>query len=399
MSKTQAERWGPLWSRYQDPNRPHKLLALDGGGIRGLITLGILRRMEEKLAERTGQGDGFRLGRWFDYIGGTSTGAIIAAGLARGMTVRELIQFYRDSGEAMFEKASLLKRLKNLYEADPLRQKLQEVFGADSTLEPEYLESLLLVVTHNITTDSPWPISSNPDARYNDASRKDCNLRIPLWQLVRASTAAPVYFPPEVLHWDKADPNKAFVFVDGGVTPYNNPAFLIYRMATAAPYRLNWRTGEKNLLVVSVGTGSAASPSFKSSTNLVANVAGLPGHLMYAISNEQDINCRTVGRCTHGPWIDSEMFDMTWREAAPGCDHKEWLRTPHRPLSEDLGREFLYARYNADLSREGLDQMGFERIRPEDVQQLDSVDHMDDLLAVGAKAGEQVDAAHFGSFV
>jgi hypothetical protein len=354
--------------------------------------------MEKKLAQSTRRGAAFRLGEWFDYIGGTSTGAIIAAGLACGMSVNELIQFYRDSGEAMFEKTSLIKRLTSFYQADPLRHKLEEVFGAKSTLEPEYLQCLLLAVTHNITTDSPWPISSNPDARYNDPDRDDCNLRIPLWQLVRASTAAPVYFPPEVLNWNPTDPAKTFVFVDGGVTPYNNPAFLIYRMATSAPYCLNWKTGEKSLLLVSVGTGSAASPSFKTSTNLVANVAGLPGHLMYAISNEQDINCRTVGRCTHGPWIDSELFDMTYRDATPGCDRRAWLKASHKPLTEDLGRDFLYARYNADLSREGLDSMGFKQIDPEDVQKLDSVDHMDDLLEVGGKAGEQVDLAHFGSF-
>jgi hypothetical protein len=392
------ESWGPLWTRYQDVNRPHKLLALDGGGIRGLITLGILREIEKKLAESTGLGNSFRLGEWFDYVGGTSTGAIIAAGLARGMTANELISFYRDSGKAMFEKTSLLKRLSSFYQADPLREKLQNVFGAQSTLEPQYLKCLLLVVTQNITTDSPWPISSNPNARYNDTSRADCNLRIPLWQLVRASTAAPVYFPPEVLNWDKTDPSKTFIFVDGGMTPYNNPAFLIYRMATAAPYHLNWKAGEKNLLVVSVGTGSAGTPSFKANTNLVANVAGIPGHLMYAIANEQDINCRTVGRCTYGPWIDGELFDMTCRDAQPGCNGGTWLQAPHRSLDDDLGRAFLYARYNADLSREGLDLMGFKQMQPEDVQKLDSVDHMDDLLAVGSKAGEQVDVAHFGSF-
>ena len=398
MAETQAERWGPLWTRYQDPNRARRLLALDGGGIRGLITLGILRQVEKKLAERTGQGAAFRLGEWFDYIGGTSTGAITAAGLARGMAVEELIQFYRDSAEAMFEKASLMRRLTSFYDADPLRQKLQKVFGTDSTLEPQHLKCLLLIVTHNITTDSPWPISSNPDARYNQRHRADCNLRIPLWQLVRASTAAPLYFPPEVLHWDKGDPAKTFVFVDGGVTPYNNPAFLTYRMATAAPYQLNWKTGEKNLLLVSVGTGSAASPSFKTSTNLIANAAGLPGHIMYAISSEQDINCRTVGRCTYGPWIDSELFDMTCREAPPGCDRKTWLQAPHKAYDVDLGRDFLYVRYNADLSREGLDAMGFKQTRTEDVHQLDSVDHMDELLAVGKRAGEQVDLSHFGSF-
>jgi patatin-like phospholipase/acyl hydrolase len=98
-------------------------------------------------------------------------------------------------------------------------------------------------VTRNATTDSPWPISSNPLARYNDRIRKDCNLEIPLWNLVRASTAAPIYFPPEILSWDKNDPTKTFVFVDGGVTSYNNPAFLLYRMATLPHYHLCWARG------------------------------------------------------------------------------------------------------------------------------------------------------------
>jgi len=89
---------------------------------------------------------------------------------------------------------------------------------------------------------------------------------------------------------------------------------------------------------------------------------------------------------------------MTCRDAQPGCNGGAWLQAPHRSLDDDLGRAFLYARYNADLSREGLDLMGFKQMQPEDVQKLDSVDHMDDLLAVGSKAGEQVDVAHFGSF-
>jgi len=193
------ELWGPLKSRYQDPNSQHRLLAFDGGGIRGLITLGMLETIEGLLAEKSGGRDQFRLSQWFDYVAGTSTGAIIAAGIARGMSVRELIQFYRDNGVAMFESTHLMQRLVSFYQADPLRKKLSAVFGEDTTLEPDHLKCLLLVVTQNITTDSPWPISSNPEAVYNDPRRKDCNLRIPLWQLVQASTAAPVYFPPEIL--------------------------------------------------------------------------------------------------------------------------------------------------------------------------------------------------------
>jgi hypothetical protein len=374
------------------------MLALDGGGIRGLLTLGILERMEKLLAERHGF-ENFRLCDYFDYIGGTSTGAIIAAGLARGLSVAELTEFYLEAGESMFEKPRLMKRLVSFYTADPLKAKLKEVFGDETTLEPQHLRCLLLVVTRNVTTDSPWPVSSNPDAKYNDPERKDCNLRIPLWQLVRASSAAPVYFPAEVLQWDPKDASRSFVFVDGGVTPYNNPAFLLYRMATMSAYRLGWKTGERNLLLVSVGTGTAASPSFKTNINIAANVVGLPGQLMYGIQVDQDTNCRCVGRCTYGGLIDRELYDLTCRDIDSPRTPEEWLNAPHVPLDRDLGRSFLYARYNADLSREGLDALKCTDVKPEDVQQLDSVEHAGDLLRVGRAAAAQLSLDHFGSFV
>lgn len=71
--------WKSLRTRYEE-DRPHRMLALDGGGIRGLITLGILSEMEELIRQKTGQ----KLCEYFDYIAGTSTGAIIAAGLSLG---------------------------------------------------------------------------------------------------------------------------------------------------------------------------------------------------------------------------------------------------------------------------------------------------------------------------
>lgn len=116
--------------------------------------------------------------------------------------------------------------------------------------EPQHRQCLLPVVTQNITTDSRWPISSNPDAVFNDPSRRDCNLRIPLCQLAQVSAAAPVCFPPDILKWDPDDESKAFVFVDRGGTPYNNPAFLLYGMATSARYRSGWKTGRSCLAQV-----------------------------------------------------------------------------------------------------------------------------------------------------
>jgi len=294
-------KWGKLAARYEGKeNEKHKILSLDGGGIRGILTLEVLARMEEMLAEATGGGSEFRLCDYFDYVGGTSTGAIIAAGIARGMSARELLDFYQKTGPAMFDKQVLWKRWNALYKSKPLKKELKNVFGAKTTLKPDDLKCLLLAVTRNRTTDSPWPISSNPQAKYNDITRPDCNLKIRLWQLVRASTAAPVFFPPEVLHWDPEDRSKAFVFVDGGLTPYNNPAFLMYRMATEPGYRLNWAGGEDKLLIMSIGTGAAASlveGVEDPDRGLIDNVAGLPNALMYAAMIDQDTNCRSIGRC------------------------------------------------------------------------------------------------------
>jgi hypothetical protein len=68
----------------------------------------------------------------------------------------------------MFDPSWLIERIKYLYTADPLKAKLQDVFGRDTNLELDNLKCLLLVVRKNVTTDSPWPISSNSDAKYND---------------------------------------------------------------------------------------------------------------------------------------------------------------------------------------------------------------------------------------
>jgi Patatin-like phospholipase len=386
--------WGALAERYEvqpgEEPPPRKLLALDGGGIRGILTLEVLLRIERLLAEATGEGEKFRLCDFFDYVGGTSTGAIIAAGLARGMSAGELLDFYEQAGPAMFEKAGFLRRLRYFYRSQPLAEKLKKTFGEQTNLLPENLKCLLLVVTRNVTTDSSWPISSNPLAKYNNPSRRDSNLKIPLWQLVRASTAAPVFFAPEVLKWDPNDPTKTFKFEDGGLTPYNNPAFLLSRMATQAPYNLNWKTGERNLLLVSVGTGAAPrlDADVYSKGNILGHVRNLPSALMYGAQVDQDINCRMVGRCVYGDNIDSELGDLVPRENGDAI-----------PLSQDLGRAFLYTRYNADLSSPWLDERGLGDIDPSKVAKLDSKDHIGDLRRIGRRVGEEVKLEHFGPFV
>lgn len=381
--------WEPLENRFAG-NTKRKLLSLDGGGIRGVLTLEILLEMEQQLKAELKGDDNFRLSHYFDYIGGTSTGAIIAAGLSIGLSVQKLLDFYEEKGEDMFDKAFILNRLRFFYNDEPLKKELQKTFGTgDIDIKNGSFKTLLLVVTMNRTTDSPWPISNNPFAKYNNPERPDCNLRIPLYQLVRASTAAPAYFKPETLQWDLNDPKKTFVFVDGGVTPYNNPAFLMYRMATQKPYGLNWETGEQKLQIVSVGTGSATTPGVYD--NILETLKELPGNLMYAMQVDQDINCRTVGRCCYGAPIDRELGDMI-----PLDSEGKIL-----PQDSDAARHFSYIRYNADLSVNGLAALNLSHINSDKIRQMDSVKNIALLREVGKAAGKkQVNIkTHFGKFL
>jgi|SoiMethySBSTD1v2_1073268.scaffolds.fasta_scaffold546299_1 predicted acylesterase/phospholipase RssA len=369
---------------------PKKLLAIDGGGMRGVLSLEVLRKIEDILKEKSGH-DGFRLAHYFDYIAGTSTGGIIAAGLSIGMSVQQIINFYVEAGAQMFVKANLLRRLRYKFEDEPLAAELKKVFGSDTTLGSDELQTLLLLVMRNATTDSAWPISNNPYAIYNDPMRPDSNLNFLLWQLVRASTAAPTYFPPEVILVSGKEGVKEFVFVDGGVTMYNNPAFQMFLMATVDRYwarapEKGWPAGIENMLIVSVGTGT--SPDAREGLepdemNLLFNATKIPSALMFAASTEQDFLCRVFGDCLAGDPLDREINTLIGSSGPLPREHKL----------------FTYVRYNAELTREGLDALGCHQIVPEVVQKLDAVDSIADLQKVGkAVAANKVEVAHFERF-
>jgi hypothetical protein len=207
-----------------------------------------------------------------------------------------------------------------------------------------------------------------------------------LWQLVRASTAAPTFFPPEVVTFAQGTPDEyRFIFVDGGITTYNNPAFQAFIMATTEPYQVNWPTGEDKMLLVSIGTGTnpnANKDLGPDEMNLMYHATSVPSALMFAALNEQDLLCRVFGKCLAGDPLDREVGDLIGKQG---------------PVSPKL---FTYLRYNAELSEKGLAALGLSQIKPEEVQQLDSTDHIDSLQKIGlAVATHKVSAEHFAGFV
>jgi hypothetical protein len=361
---------------------PKHILGLDGGGIRGIITLEILARIEGILREKSGRRDQFRLADYFDFIAGTSTGAIIGAALSLGMTVTDIRSFYLETGREMFEQASVLRRFRYKYEDTKLSQKLHEVFGANTTLGSDRLKTLVMLVMRNATTDSPWPVTNNPFAKFNQRELPDCNLNIPLWQLVRASTAAPCFFPPEVV---RVGEEEEFIFIDGALTTYNNPAFQAFLMATVEPYNLNWPAGEDKILLVSIGTGThsmAKADLRPNEMNLLYQSASLPLALIFAALNEQDFLCRVFGKCLAGDPLDCEIGDLINKQG---------------PVTPKL---FTYLRYNAELTYRGLAELDLTDIQPEEVQKIDSVEHLDDLQRIGqAVAQQKVKIQDFAAFL
>jgi hypothetical protein len=213
---------------------------------------------------------------------------------------------------------------------------------------------------------------------FNDETLPDCNLNIPLWKLVRASTAAPTYFAPQEIWLEPNNSASARKLEDGGVTPYNNPAFLLYRMATLPAYRCKWADGEAKMMLVSVGTGCAVTPepSLRAwGRHILTNARSVPSGLMQRISVENDIKCRTIGRCVFGAKIDEELGD---------------LKHPLATQASDLGRRFLYARYDPNVADEGLMATGLSHLTGRKFE-MDNASQLAALSAIGRKYANNID--------
>jgi predicted acylesterase/phospholipase RssA len=156
-----------------------RILSFDGGGIRGIFALQIARRVEEHLRDAYGRKD-LVLADVVDLFAGTSTGAVIATCLAWGMSVDAVEDLYFKYGRPMFSRERWWRRLQSKYSGDRLegvfKEILAEADGRAALLGTSRLKSLLLVVMRNATTGSPWPISNNPHAKFNDPALDNCNL-------------------------------------------------------------------------------------------------------------------------------------------------------------------------------------------------------------------------------
>jgi patatin-like phospholipase/acyl hydrolase len=350
---------------------PKRILALDGGGIRGALTLGYLERIEGILRRRH-QSEDLRLCQYFDLIGGTSTGAIIAAALAIGLSASEIKKMYLDLGGKVFGRKKL-KVWDARFDEKPLIEELAKVFG-ERRLGDDSVLTGLCIVTKRADTASTWPLINHPRGKYYEK-----NGPIPLREAVRASTAAPTYFVPQKL---MVGGEEWGAFVDGGVSMANNPALQLFLVATLKGFPFRWAVGEDRLMLVSVGTGfwtHGKAVEDVTDDKLWDWAAQVPELLMEDANWQNQLLLQYLSR-TATPWeIDREVGD----------------------LSTDLLTSvpaLTYLRYNVRIEGPALSALGLDDLaaKAEKLREMSDADNRNDLAHIGdAAARQQVRDEHF----
>ncbi|MEI6787341.1 MAG: patatin-like phospholipase family protein [bacterium] len=351
---------------------PKRILALDGGGIRGVITLGMLERLESVLRNLHGKPD-LRLADYFDLIGGTSTGAIIAAGLSVGMSTAEVGDAYLKLGASILSRRKM-KVWQSLLDENPLREGLKSYLG-EIRMGDTDIRTGLCIVAKRADTNSTWPLHNHPTGKFYGENRS-----LLLREVVRASAAAPFYFVPEKL--DIGGGIRG-LFVDGAVSLSDNPAWLLFSVATLKGYSFRWPTGADRLLLVSVGTGSwpweedCRQRKDKRSWDWILSV---PQMMMKDASEQTELILQYLSRSPTARHIDEEVGSLD-----------EDMLTGEPALS--------YLRYNVSLDQATLERLGLKNLvnKLGDIQDMASTKSVDALTQIGRASAGQIDPGHFPS--
>ncbi len=378
-------------SEHFDPTKgPKRILALDGGGIRGALTLGYLQKIEDVLRKQHNNDPNFRLSDYFDLIGGTSTGSIIASCLAIGMGVREIKTMYFELGGKIFAKKykwwkifQIDDLIKAGYNEKPLEQELQKVF-ADITLGDPRIKTGLCIVAKRADTNSVWPLINHPAGKYFSSS-DGMNKDILLWKAVRASSAAPTYFLPQLI--DVGGGLNTAAFVDGGVSMANNPTLQLLMIATLEGFPFRWSWGSENLSLVSVGTGMSKwqqIPTNVKKNNLLNWAKQIPDMLMQDASWHNQIILQWLSQSPTAWHIDGEIGDL--KNDFLGSRKKD-------------GAMISYLRYNTWLdavSLKSLTGKEYTKKQIDDLVEMSNADSRFELYEIGEKsAAQEISDNHF----
>ena len=287
------------------------------------------------------------------------------------------------------------------FDARRLRGFIDSQVGRDTALASDKLLTGLAIVTKRLDTGSVWAISNNPHHRYFHGIQRgnawrSGNGEYSLSDVLRASSAAPHHFSPKRISIFKGMDDG--LFVDGAVSPHNNPALQLLMMAGISGYNMGgadlaggeaprpWKLGADKLLIVSVGTGSY---DYKVSDGKGAALDAVNA-LQGMVSDGQEL-ALTLLQWMSEPrlsWpVDRVVGDLT----------RDLLGR-----SEGMPQALLsFQRYDVRLEADWLakpENMGrtFSEAELVDIRNFTSVKHMTTLDELGkAGAALQVRAEHF----
>ncbi len=204
----------------------NKILAIDGGGIKGIFPASVLAQVEASV--------GRNVGDFFDLIVGTSTGGIIALGLGMSFTAQQMLTFYHTLGPSVFRGSRIWNALRRVhwakYKSEPLRAALEQHFGERKLGESR--KRLVIPSVNLITGD----VHIYKTAHHPRLTR---DYRERVVDVALATSAAPTYFPTH-------RSTLGLPLIDGGVWA-NNPAGLA---AVEAISMLGWARGDFKILSI-----------------------------------------------------------------------------------------------------------------------------------------------------
>lgn len=310
------------------------ILSIDGGGIRGIIPLACLIQLENREGKPTRE--------MFDMIAGTSTGAVIAAALAIGISARGVMALYRNLAESAFKALPFWKVVLNLgnhrYSSEFIAKTLTEI-GAEREINSLPID-VFITGKNTVTSRTDFFVRDGPGnaSKWGKLSLKDA---------VLASTAVPTYFPAHTTTLN----GKTHTWVDGGVGVSGNPC---YQAAVEAIHYSDGAYSPGDTRMLSFGTGR--SP--------------------------HSIDAAKASFLQWGEWALKEMLE----------DASEW-QSFITELEYDGSGRMDYRRYNLDLAPDVMDILGVRVPFGRDVTEinLDSVWAVNLLVEIGRAFARRID--------
>ena len=255
-------------------------LSIDGGGTRGLIPALLIEELSHKLSKP--------LCHYFDYIGGTSIGGILALGLTAPdlgenshrprLEVNDLVRLFYDRGQDIFPSATVERSSFNVpmrlwdslrhlvaaassmfasqYGVQGLEGLLKEKFGERAFLHETLTNTLITALDTGHIRSQTYLF----DSRNAKKLRRNDQVSIPLWKVGRSTSAAPTYFPAYKLNIedDQGYIHRSHTLVDGGLW-LNNPSTLVAKALLNFASEESLFASQKNIVMLSLGTGYAAT--------------------------------------------------------------------------------------------------------------------------------------------